>query len=143
MRKNQLKQKSIKMEKNQLEQMVAQDFLCSDGLLRVNLDDIINLRQHCDFIDGCKVSGEIGQLPTIISNTLEAIRVAHTEALLVMVIMMIICSNGKGVNIEQMNMIYHVFGQLGDIDLLWGIDNRRQEMPYDISISILTGYKYF
>lgn len=133
--------RSSVMSDEELEAMILKDFVANKSLICIDAGDIKMIRDNCDFMDGNRKTCYAKDMKEHLQSALTELTEAHVDARLERVAIKLLFNKESELMMEEMSAINEVFGNLGDVELIWGIGRNEDSNEGKIAICIVAGFK--
>ena len=129
------------LNQSNVEVLIAEEILAGNGIIRLDEQDVKNLRDSSDYIDGTVVDGKLDDLGELADQGINSLKEAHPQDTLTMLMVKIRMAKHSDLLMEQMEAIHDVFFGLGDdISFMWGVEVDAP-VPEEVRICVLGGFK--
>ena len=129
------------LNQSNVEVLIAEEILAGNGIIRLDEQDVKNLRDSSDFIDGTVVDGKLDELGKLADQGINSLKEAHPQDALTMLMVKIRIAIHSDLLMEQMESIHDVFSNLDDdISFMWGVEVDAP-VPEEVRICVLGGFK--
>ena len=129
------------LNQSNVEVLIAEEILAGNGIIRLDEQDVKNLRDSSDFIDGPVVDGKLDELGKLADQGINSLKEAHPQDTLTMLMVKIRIAIHSDLLMEQMESIHDVFSNLDDdISFMWGVEVDAP-VPEEVRICVLGGFK--
>lgn len=132
--------RSSVMSDEELETMILKDFVANKGLICIDAGDIKMIRDDSDFIDGSRKTCYAKDMNEHLQSALTELTKAHSDARLERVAIKLLFNKESELMMEEMSAINDVFGNLDDVELIWGIGRNENSHDGKIVICIVAGF---
>ena len=129
------------MSDEELEAMILKDFVANKGLICIDAGDIKMIRDDSDFMDGNRKTCYAKDMKEYLQSALTELTEAHTGARLERVAIKLLFNKESELMMEEMSAINEVFGNLEDVELIWGIGRNENSHDGKIAICVVAGFK--
>lgn len=129
------------MSDEELEAMILKDFVANKGLICIDAGDIKMIRDDSDFMDGNRKTCYAKDMKEHLQSALTELTEAHTGARLERVAIKLLFNKESELMMEEMSAINDVFGNLDDVELIWGIGRNENSHDGKIAICVVAGFK--
>ena len=133
--------RSSVMSDEELKAMILKDFVANKSLICIDAGDIKMIRDNCDFMDGNRKTCYAKDMKEHLQSALTELTKAHTDARLERVAIKLLFNKESELMMEEMSAINDVFGNLDDVELIWGIGRNENSHDGKIVICIVAGFK--
>lgn len=129
------------LNQSNVEVLIAEEILAGNGIIRLDEQDVKNLRDSSDYIDGTVVDGKLDELGKLADQGINSLKEAHPQDALTMLMVKIRIAIHSDLLMEQMESIHDVFSNLDDdISFMWGVEVDAP-VPEEVRICVLGGFK--
>lgn len=129
------------LNQSNVEVLIAEEILAGNGIIRLDEQDVKNLRDSSDYIDGTVVDGKLDELGKLADQGINSLKKAHPQDALTMLMVKIRIAIHSDLLMEQMESIHDVFSNLDDdISFMWGVEVDAP-VPEEVRICVLGGFK--
>ena len=129
------------LNQSNVEVLIAEEILAGNGIIRLDEQDVKNLRDSSDYIDGTVVDGKLDDLGELADQGINSLKEAHPQDALTMLMVKIRIAIHSDLLMEQMESIHDVFSNLDDdISFMWGVEVDAP-VPEEVRICVLGGFK--
>ena len=129
------------MSDEELEAMILKDFVANKGLICIDAGDIKMIRDDSDFMDGNRKTCYAKDMKEYLQSALTELTEAHAGARLERVAIKLLFNKESELMMEEMSAINDVFGNLDDVELIWGIGRNENSHDGKIAICVVAGFK--
>ena len=129
------------MSDEELEAMILKDFVANKGLICIDAGDIKMIRDDSDFMDGNRKTCYAKDMKEYLQSALTELTEAHSGARLERVAIKLLFNKESELMMEEMSAINDVFGNLDDVELIWGIGRNENSHDGKIAICVVAGFK--
>jgi hypothetical protein len=129
------------MSDEELEAMILKDFVANKSLICIDAGDIKMIRDNCDFMDGNRKTCYAKDMKEHLQSALTELTEAHVDARLERVAIKLLFNKESELMMEEMSAINEVFGNLEDVELIWGIGRNEDSNDGKIAICIVAGFE--
>ena len=129
------------MSDEELEAMILKDFVANKSLICIDAGDIKMIRDNCDFMDGNRKTCYAKDMKEHLQSALTELTEAHVDARLERVAIKLLFNKEPELMMEEMSAINEVFGNLDEVELIWGIGRNEDSNEGKIAICIVAGFK--
>lgn len=128
-------------DKAAVEAMIAVEILANKGEVMLDADDVQDLKDDSNIIDGATINGKVDELGELANKAILQVKDAHPENQLASIIIKMRVAEAGDLLMEHMGHLYDVFESLGEnVSAKWGIE-MNAPIADEIRICVLCGFK--
>lgn len=123
-----------------IETMIVTEILANKGPFGIDADDVQDLKDSSDFIDGTIVEGRVDDLKGLIENSVDQMRKNYPQKQLVNILLKVRVAAGVELTMEHLDALHDIADELDDcIALKWGIE-ADTPLSNEIRLCVLCGF---
>ena len=128
-------------DKAAVEAMIAVEILANKGEVMLDADDVQDLKDDSNIIDGATINGKVDELGELANKAILQVKDAHPENQLASIIIKMRVAEAGDLLMEHMGHLCDVFESLGEnVSAKWGIE-MNAPIADEIRICVLCGFK--
>lgn len=130
------------MTPEELKAMIMKDFIAEVGLINIDPQDMKNIRDASDILDGCRKVCCKSEIKDCLQLALNELMAAHPDEILSNLAVNLHFSNEAELMMEEMSVLHEVLDTLDDVEIIWGISrNNNEGNGENFIICIFAGFK--
>ena len=131
---------SSMMTNEEVEVMIAKDFIKNVSLLGVDAGDIKAIKENSDFLDGCKKYCYAKEMKVCLQTAIDNMSKAHADAKLTHLGVKLLLNKESELMLDETSTLGDVFNNLEGVEVVWGIGKNDSPQNGKIAICVVGGF---
>ena len=131
----------MNMSEESLEIMIKKDYIDNAGIISVDSDDIMTIRDSCDFIDGCKRICYAKEMKDNLKSGLDELLEMHSGESFSHLAVKLLVNKESEFIIHGLSAISNVAESFSDVEIYWGVAKNYDSQDGKVAICIVCGFK--
>ena len=130
-----------KMINPDLEKMIAEEILANKGSLTLDANDIKQMKDISDYLDGDVADGKLDDIEELSKKTINQLKDAHSQDKITALLLKLRVDKGAELLTCQVGTLYDVFSLLDDdVSVKWGVEFDAT-LCDEVRVIVLCGFK--